>query len=197
VPINKSIRKAIDNIPADAWQPIPYWLDGGADVAEVAYTCFAGKHKVKVRLIVRRVRPTPGSQLALDVVFDYHAFVTDRVGAMLVLEGDHRDHAEVELVIRDLKDGALAHLPSGKFNANAAWTVLAVLAHNLGRWTLTAAGGHWVRSTVGTLRRKLVSMPARLVCSGRRLRLRAPANWRWRPALTQALAVIAAIPAPG
>ena len=64
VPINKSVRKAIDDIPADAWQPIPYWLDGGADVAEVPYTCFSGRHKVKVRLIVRRVRPTPGSQLA-------------------------------------------------------------------------------------------------------------------------------------
>lgn len=87
------IRNAIDNIPADAWQPIPYWLDGGADVAEIPYTCFSGKHKTEVRLIVRRVRPTPGSQLALDVVFDYHAFVTDRAGATLVLEADHRDPA--------------------------------------------------------------------------------------------------------
>jgi hypothetical protein len=112
------------------------------------------------------------------------------------LEADDRDHAEVELVIRDLKDGALAHLPSGKFNANAAWTVLAILAHNLGRWTSAAVGGHWAGSTVGTLRRKLVSMPGRLVCSGRRLRLRAPSNWRWRPALMRALSVIAAIPAP-
>lgn len=92
------------------------------------------------------------------------------------------------------KDGALAHLPSGKFNANAAWTVLAVLAHNLGRWTLAAAGGGWAGATVGTLRRKVVSMPGRLVCSGRRLRLRAPANWRWGPALARALSVIAAIP---
>ena len=73
-----------------------------------------------MRLIVRRVRPTPGSQLALDVVFDYHALVTDRDGTTLTLEADHRAHAQVELVIRDLKDGPLAHLPSGKFNANAA-----------------------------------------------------------------------------
>jgi Transposase DDE domain group 1 len=197
VPMSKSIRKAISDIPDDAWVKIPYWQEGGADVAEVGYTCFSGKHAVDVRLIVRRVRPTPGSQLALDVVFDYHAFVTDRQGTMLALEADHRDHAQVELVIRDLKDGALAHLPSGKFNANAAWTVLAVLAHNLGRWTLAAAGGHWAQATVGSLRRKLVSMPARLVSSGRRLRLRAPENWRWRPAVKRALSVIAAIPAPG
>ena len=42
VRMNRSVRAAIDAIPDDAWTPIPYWLDGGADVAEVAYTCFAG-----------------------------------------------------------------------------------------------------------------------------------------------------------
>jgi hypothetical protein len=143
VPMDKNPRR--DRCHPDyAWTPIPYWIGGGVDVAEVAYTCFSGKHKVDVRLIVRRVRPTPGSQLALDVVFDYHALVTDRQGTTLALEADHRDHAQVELVIRDLKDGPLTHLPSGKFNANAAWTVLATLAHNLGRWTLPqpAATGH-------------------------------------------------------
>jgi hypothetical protein len=130
--LDKKVRAAIDAIPDDAWQPIPYWQEEGADVAEVAYICFSGKHAVEVRLIVRRVRPAPGSQLALDVVFDYHALVTDRQGATLMLEADHRDHAQVELVIRDHKDGPLAHMPSGVFNANAAWTVLVTLAHNLG-----------------------------------------------------------------
>jgi hypothetical protein len=114
-----------------------------------------------------------------------------------MLEADHRDHAQVELVIGDHKNGPLAHMPSGVFNANAAWTVLATLAHNLGRWILAAAGGCWAGATVGSLRRKLAAMPARLVSSGRRLRLRAPANWPWRPALQRALTVIAAIPAPG
>jgi hypothetical protein len=139
VKMNPSIRRAIDGIPDDAWTKIPYWLEGGADVAELPYRCFAGRHAMKVRLIVRRVRPTPGSQLALDVVFDYHALVTDREGTMFELEADHRDHAVVELVIRDLKaDAGLAHLPSGKFPANAAWLALTTLAYNLGRWTLRA-----------------------------------------------------------
>src|SRR5680860_809702 len=122
VRMNTSVRAAIDALPESAWTPIPYWLDGGADVAEVAYTAFASSRRdaVQVRLIVRRVRPTPGSQLALDVVFDHHALVTDRTGDMLELEADHRAHARVELVIRDLKDGPLAHLPSGVFTANAA-----------------------------------------------------------------------------
>jgi hypothetical protein len=98
---------------------------------------------------------------------------------MLVLEAAHRAHAVVELAIRDLKAGGLAHLPSGIFTANAAWLALAVLAHNLGRWTLAAAGGRWSKATTETLRTKLVSMPARLVHSARRLRLRAPTNWPW------------------
>lgn len=197
VRMNKSIRAAIDAIPDEAWTPIPYWLEGGADVAEVAYTCFSGRHKLDVRLIVRRVRPTPGSQLALDVVFDYHALVTDRDGTTLALEADHRAHAQVELVIRDLKDGPLAHFPSGKFAANGAWLALAVLAHNLGRWTLTAAGPDFDAATVGTLRRQVITMPARLVSSGRRQRLRAPTNWPWGDAVVGLLARLREIPAPG
>lgn len=193
---NTRLQAAIAGIADDAWTPIPYWMQGGADVAEVPYTCFSGKKKMTVRLIVRRVRPTPGSQLALDVVFSYHAMVTDRTGDTLALEADHRAHAQVELVIRDLKDGPLAHLPSGKFAANAAWLTLAALAHNLGRWTLAAAGGAFKAATVGSLRRKLVAMPARLVTSGRRRWLRAPTNWPWKDRLQAALTTIAAIPAP-
>ena len=199
VRMNTAIRAAIGAIPEDAWMPIPYWIEGGADVAEVPYTAFASsaRDRVQLRLIVRRVRPTPGSQLALDVVFDHHALVTDRQGPTLEIEADHRAHARVELVIRDLKDQALAHLPSGKFTANAAWLALAVLAHNIGRWILTAAGPDFAGATVGTLRRKLLTMPARLVSSARRLRLRAPTDWPWADALTTALSTIRVIPAPG
>jgi hypothetical protein len=197
VRMDPRIRAAVDAIADDAWTPIPYWIDGGADVAEVAYTAFSGRHQIDVRLIVRRVRPTPGSQLALDVVFDYHALVTDRAGSTLTLEADHRAHARVELVIRDLKDGPLAHFPSGRFAANAAWLGLAALAHNLARWTLTAAGPHYADATVATLRRKVITMPARLVTSGRRRWLRAPTDWPWRHGIARALATIAAIPAPG
>ncbi len=197
VKLNNAIRRAIAAIDDDAWTPIDYWLEGGADVAETTYTAFKNtKDQVELRLIVRRVRPTPGSQLALDVVFDYHAILTDRDGELLALEADHRHHAVVELAIRDLKAGGLAHVPSGIFTANAAWLSLAVLAHNLARWTLAAAGQGWSKATTETLRTKMVSMPARLVHSARRLRLRAPTNWPWREAFETALVRIAAIPAP-
>jgi hypothetical protein len=91
------------------------WIDGGVDVAETTYVPFASeKDAHPVRLIVRRVRPTPGSQLALLTLYDYHAFITDREGEMLTLEADHRRHAEIENAIRDLKYGmGLNHLPSG------------------------------------------------------------------------------------
>ncbi len=179
---DKRIRAAIEAIPECAWRPIPYWLStpevSGADVAETSYTAFAGtKHAMTVRLIVRRVRPTPGSQLALFTMWDYHAFVTDRAGEMLELEADHRRHAVVEQSIAELKSAGLAHLPSSRFMANAAWLALAVIAHNLGRAVGLFAGGTLRRATAATLRRAVFTMPGRLVRSGRQRRLRLPANW--------------------
>jgi len=97
-------RRLIEAIPDDPWTPIPYWIAGGVYVAEATYTPFAQeKDAVPVRLIVRRVRPTLGSQHALLVLYGYHAFITDRDGETLVLESDHRRHAEIENAIRDLK----------------------------------------------------------------------------------------------
>ena len=135
--MSPAIRRLIEAIPEDAWIPSPYWLEGGADVAETTYTPFAHQKDAKpVRLIVRRVRPTPGSQLALLTRYDYPAFITDRDGETLALEAEHRRHAEVENAIRDLKYGVgLNHLPSGRFAANGAWLAVQVIAHNLARWT--------------------------------------------------------------
>jgi hypothetical protein len=96
---DKRIRAAIDAIPEQAWQPFPYWLStpevSGADIAETPFTVFANdkKHARQVRLVVRRVRPTPGSQLALFTAWDYHAFVTDRDLPLAEVEADHRRHA--------------------------------------------------------------------------------------------------------
>jgi hypothetical protein len=194
---NTAVQRAIAAITNDAWVPIPYWLDGGADVAETTYTAFAGKHTTTARLIVRRVRPTPGSQLALDVAFSYHAIITDRTGPLLAVEADHRRHAIVEHTIADLKHHAgLAHLPSGKFAANAAWLTLVGIAYNLARWTANAAG--LGRITTKTLRLTIINIPARLTTSGRRLRLRLPTRWPWADNITCAMHVIANIdPAPG
>ena len=115
-----SLRSQIDAIPEADWTPIPYWMEGAADVAETTYAPFESKpDAATVRLIVRRVKPTPGSQLALFANYSYHAFITDQDGDTLYLEADHRRHAEIENAIRDLKYGVgLNHLPAGRFPAN-------------------------------------------------------------------------------
>src|SRR5665811_1245113 len=86
-------------------------------------------------MIVRRVRALPNAQSELFPAWFHYPFATNRIEAIAIVEAEHREHAVVELVIRDLKDQALAHFPSGQFHANAAWTVIAALAHNLLRWT--------------------------------------------------------------
>jgi len=188
-------RRLIEAIPDDAWSPIPYWIAGGAEVAETTYTPFTDQKDAKpVRLIVRRVRPTPGSQLALLTLYDYHAFITDRDGEMLELEADHRRHAEIENAIRDLKYGVgLNHLPSGKFGANGAWLAVQVIAHNLARWTARIGLGAGIVTTK-TLRRRLFSLVGRLTRSARRVTLHLPARWPWAVDWTVALARLRAIP---
>ena len=192
---HRSVRRLIEAIPETAWTPIPYWIADGADVAETTYTPFAGEKDAKpVRLIVRRVRPTPGSQLAFLTLHDFHAFITDREGTMLELEADHRRHAEIENAIRDLKYGVgLNHLPSGRFAANGAWLAVQVIAHNLARWTARIGLGEGIVTTK-TLRRRLFSLAGRLTRSARRWRLHLPARWPWAIGFATALARLRAIP---
>ena len=185
----KTVRAAIAAIPEAAWVPIAYQPDG---VAQVAETSYRGD-----RLIVRRV-PNQGEQAQLFATWRDHAFVTNRVETMLKLDQDHRRHAVCELAIRDLKAGAgLAHLPSGRFAANAAWLLAATLAHNLLRWTAALGLSVVDQQTVAkTLRRTLLVLPGRLTRSARQWRLHLPAGWPWAHAFTMALARLRCIPYP-
>ena len=194
---HQSLRNLIEAISESDWRPIPYWMDGGADVAETVYTPFKTEpDAVPVRLIVRRVRPTPGSQLALFATYSYHAFITDRDGDALELEADHRRHAEVENAIRDLKYGVgLNHLPSGRFPANGAWLAVQVMAHNLARWTGRIALGE-TAATTKTLRRRFLSLAGRITRKARRLILHLPRRWPWEYQFSQALARLRALPLP-
>ena len=191
------LRELIEAIPEEDWTPVPYWMDGGADVAETTYTPFQGEPAAApVRLIVRRVKPTPGSQLVLFASYSYHGFITDRDGETLELEADHRRHAEIENAIRDLKHGVgLNHFPSGRFPANGAWLAVQVLAHNLARWTARIGLGEGVVTTK-TLRRRFFSLAGRLTRSARRLTLHLPQGWPWETQFTRALARLRALPLP-
>ena len=194
---HRSLRNLIETIPERDWTPIPYWMEGAADVAETTYTPFGSQPAAApVRLIVRRVRPTPGSQLALFTNYSYHAFTTDREGDTLQLEADHRRHAEIENAIRDLKYGVgLNHLPSGRFAANAAWMAVQVLAHNLARWTARIGLGEQVVTT-RTLRRRFFSLAGRLTRSARRLTLHLPQHWPWGNRFCEALERLRSLPLP-
>ena len=182
----KTIRAAVEAIDEDAWQRIDYPADGEAQIAEAVY---GGR-----RLIVRRTRLL-GAQAELWPDWRHFCFITNRTEDITLVEAEHRDHAVVEQVIADLKDQALAHFPSGQFNANGAWTVLGALAHNLLRWTqLLGLPGTTVRAA-RTLRRRLLSVPGRLARHARGWTLHLPARWPWHGDYITALNTIRALPA--
>jgi hypothetical protein len=183
------IRKAIAAIDEDNWRALEdYPEEGEAQIAETLLS--EGR-----RLIVRRTRLL-GAQAEIWPDWRHFAFITNRTEPLEVVESEHRQHAVVELAIRDLKDQALAHFPSGKFYANAAWTVIAALAHNLLRQThLLAMPGQTIR-TARTLRRRLLTIPGRLTRSARTTTLRMPARWPWAADFLAALARLRALPPP-
>jgi hypothetical protein len=184
----KHIKAAIAAIPETDWQVLTDYPEAGE--AQLAQTMLAGK-----RLIVRRTRLL-GAQAELWPDWRHFAFLTNRTEHITTVEAEHRQHAVVELAIRDLKDQALAHFPSGKFYANAAWTVIAALAHNLLRWTTLIGLPDTTMRAARTLRRRLLTIPARLTRSARRSTLRMPARWPWAHDFLAALARLRTLPPP-
>jgi hypothetical protein len=185
VRLQPAVRAAIEQIDETAWQTLEDYPP--TSIAQIAETTLAGR-----RLVVRRVR-TLDRQGELLPSWELFPFATNRTDALQVVEAEHRQHAVVELAIRDLKDQALAHFPSGKFNANAAWTVIACLAHNLLRWTsVLGLPGRTIRAA-RTIRRRLLALPGRLTRTARRWTLHLPARWPWQHAFAEALARIRAL----
>lgn len=177
---------AIDAIDEANWQTLPDYPK--ASIAQIAETTLGER-----RLIVRRVR-TLDRQGQLLPTWELFPFLTNRTDDLATVEAEHRQHAVVELAIRDLKDQALAHFPSRRFTANAAWTVIAALAHNLLRWTsVIGLPGHSIRAA-RTIRRRLLALPGRLTRSARRWILHLPARWPWQHDFIRALARIRALP---
>ena len=195
-PVTAAIRAAIGGIPGDAWTGIKYpqaiWDDqlgcwvSDAEVAETSYAAFTSKKDkalhVSARLIVRRVRDknkdaAPG-QGELFPAWRYHAVFTDSPYELIQAEAQHRGHAVIEQLLADLSDGPLAHLPSGKFTANAAWLAIAGIAHNLVRTAGTLAGRRHARARAATIRRDLVAVATRAARHGRGgLTLHLPEGW--------------------
>jgi hypothetical protein len=195
--MDRKIRRAIGGIGENAWTGIRYpqaiWDDdeqrwiSDAEVAEVVYTAFASRRRraVTARLVVRRVRRlAPDGQTELTAAWRYHAVFTDSPFDTLQAESDHRDHAIIEQLNAELIDGPLAHLPSGSFAANAAWLTCTAIAHNLLRAAGTLASRYHGRARTGTLRRHLITVPARIAHRGRdRIVLHLPRHWPWHDPL--------------
>jgi hypothetical protein len=193
---NPSVNAAIAAIGEAAWTPIHYpdafvdpdtgELVSDAEIAEIAYVAFAGKPKrlrAPGRLIVRRVKrlnPKNSGQGELFDVWRHHAVFTTSPYQMLQAETHHRGHAIVEQLIADAKASALAHLPSASFAANAAWTTLWAIAHNLTRATAALASPFHARATTPTIRAHLINVPARLARRARRLIVHLPEHWPWQ-----------------
>ena len=197
VNVNAQVRAAIEAIDEADWTSIAYPESGEAAVAETRYVTGSRGHRRSLRLVVRRTRLVDPAQAALWPDWRYHAFVTSLAMPVVEIDEFHRDHARVELAIRDLKEGAgLEHCPSGKFFANAAWLACAVLAHNLYRWTAAIGEVHpdGALTVARTVRTHLLALPGRLVNRAGRPTLRLPARWPWRDQFLAALARLRAVP---
>jgi hypothetical protein len=199
VRLDPKVKAAIAAIDDDAWIPIEYtdalydqttgqWISR-AEVAEIGFTAFSSRkaaEQVEGRLVVRRIpdlRPAPGQgQQTLFDTWRFHAFFTTTDLDTVTADTTHRGHAIIEQVHADLKDSALAHLPSGRFSANAAWLVLAVIAFNLTRTAATLTGPRLAKARPATIRRTLITVPARIASSARRLTLHLPQDWPWETA---------------
>jgi hypothetical protein len=187
VTMQAHVRAAIEQIPEAAWQRLPGYPATG--IAEIAETLLDEQ-----RLVVRRTRLV-GAQAALWPDWRHFAFITDRSEALATVEAEHRQHAVVELAIRDHKDSALRHAPSGHYAANAAWCVIAALAANLARWITLLGLKHATPQAQATLRRRLLVVPGRLVRHGRRVSLRLPARWPWQQTWIECLTRLRGLPA--
>ena len=196
--MNPQVKAAITGIGEDAWQAIEYpnavlddaeqrWISD-AEVAEVPFVAFTSRRKrehVACRLVVRRVKrlqplASDGTEQGeLFATYRHHAFITNSTLSMVEADQRHRDHALVEQVIAELKDGPLAHLPSGHYAANAAWVACAVTAFNIARAAAVAASMRTARWA--TVRTRIINIPARIAATGRRLVLHLPTHWPWAP----------------
>ncbi|GAA0357694.1 hypothetical protein GCM10010319_38680 [Streptomyces blastmyceticus] len=212
VRMNPHVAAAISAIDQDEWTAIRYpdafvdpdtgELVSDAEVAEVQYTAFTGRKKaehVTARLIVRRVRrlnaQVAAGQGELFTAWRYHPVFTDSPFEMLQAELQHRQHATIEQVIADGKSAALAHLPSGDFQANAAWLTLRAIAHNLLRAAGALAGTFHAKAMTATLRAHLIHVPARIARTARKLVLHLPKRWPWQHAFVDLFTAAHAPPA--
>ncbi|MFD4295550.1 IS1380 family transposase [Rhodococcus sp. NPDC058505] len=205
------VRRAIASIDEHEWVPIDHGkplrdsetgeLLTGAEVAETPLTVFTNptEHRgltLTARLIVRRTPIPADAQDTLFTAWRYQAIFTNSPFDPVTVETRHRGRAgAIEQVFADLNGSALAHLPSGRFAANAAWLSLAAITHNLLRAAGALTGPFYAKARTATIRRRLIGVAARIARSGRRTALHLPAHWPWADPFTALFTAAHAPPA--
>jgi hypothetical protein len=182
----------IKDIPETAWQPARN-VDGrpreGAQVCE-APGLVPANAPAGTRAIVRRERPHPGAKLRL---WDYNGLrhqvtlTNDPDPDIVALERFHRQHAQVENRIKQLKDCGLTRLPLSDYDANRVWfeqilvasLLLAGLRVLIDDEELSVAEPRRLRYT-------LLHVAARIVRHARQVTLRLDQAWPWTRLLVAA-----------
>jgi hypothetical protein len=185
---NPAVSRAIAGIP-DAWTPVHHpgavvdpdtgELISDAEAAEVGFTAFATTrhpgHRAAGGARVPRPRPhrraVPG--VAVPPVVHRQRRVDRRRRHHPPPARHHRDR-----VRRPDRRAVGAHA-FWPLSANGAWASCAAITHNLLRATGTLSSTKHAVARGATLRRHLVTVPARLARPRRRRVLHLPAHWPW------------------
>jgi len=180
-----AVVKTIEAIAPSQWQP---FAAGAPDeqIAETVHAVEGGRHAFRL-VVLRR----PWRQLEMfEGVCQYHAVITNMAWRADRLVMWHRERATSENWIKELKAGfGLERLPSGRFESNAAYFALALLAYNLvaALRRLALPASFW-SATIKTLRFHFIHIAALVVRHARRLIVKLADGYRYLGVFRRALA---------
>jgi hypothetical protein len=191
-PIDARVRRVVDLIPEDCWDPA---IQGDDDLRDGAWVFEAtGMIDLRAwpagsRLILRKERPHPGAQLTFTDLDGHRitAVLTNTPtgvipGQAAGLELRHRQHARVEDRIREAKATGLRNLPCHAAATNAAWLEVVLTAVDLITWTQLigfADAPVLARCEIHAFRYRVLHVAARITRGARRTHLRIDQRWRW------------------
>ena len=169
-------------------KPPDQWISR-AEVAEIGFTAFSSR-KAAEQVAgpaggAPHPRPQPRTGDGQQTLFDtwrFHAFFTTTDLDTVTADKTHRGHAIIEQVHADLKDSALAHLPSGRSPPTPPGWCWPSSRSTSPAPPPPSPGPRLAKARTATIRRTLITVPARIASSARRLTLHLPQDWPWEPA---------------
>ena len=216
--ITEADEQAIGLLPASAWQTAVD-QDGVVQedkhVAEITHLLSrAAGWPAGLRWIVRRTRPSRRQARNLTTFeratgWRYSIIVTNIPDTGIkgvpgshhaqFIDVLHRQHAVVEDGVRAAKSMGLRNLPSKTWVVNCGWVLAASLAADLAAWCRLLGlydCDDLKDAEPGTLRYRLLSLPARLVRHARARVLKISLAWPWKEAFLTCWQRLCALPAP-